>query len=174
MLLWERRAKWQRASSRVKTPPPNPLPATERGSKQNSVFSSPPLPLGEGGGGRGFTPPLLSAHQEGADVTEKLVARLAPAQRTRIQAIRAGTNPQRDGKQLAELRLLLGHVEVNDGQDARLRRRGRIGEPEPPEQPRARRPAQIVRVEQLDAHEPRLADHDTPRRRVHEALHLHH
>ena len=42
------------ASAVSKTPPPNPLPATERGSKPNSLSSSPPLLVGEGVGGRGF------------------------------------------------------------------------------------------------------------------------
>src|SRR6266542_5050210 len=40
------------------TPPPNPLPATERGSKPSSMTSSPPLPSGEGVGGRGFAQAL--------------------------------------------------------------------------------------------------------------------
>src|SRR6266545_4834179 len=39
------------------TPPPNPLPAAERGSKPNGVSSSPPLRFGEGVGGRGFATP---------------------------------------------------------------------------------------------------------------------
>src|SRR6266542_1327744 len=37
-----------------KTPPPNPLPCKERGSKPNGISSSPPPRSGEGVGGRGF------------------------------------------------------------------------------------------------------------------------
>ncbi|HYT90142.1 MAG TPA: TOMM precursor leader peptide-binding protein [Gemmataceae bacterium] len=49
-------AGWQPGGE---TPPPNPLPATERGSKPSAVSSSPPLPLGEGVGGEGFFLPAL-------------------------------------------------------------------------------------------------------------------
>src|SRR6266536_4562143 len=44
----------RKQSAVSKTPPPNPLPATERGRRRETVWLAPPLLAGEGVGGRGF------------------------------------------------------------------------------------------------------------------------
>src|SRR6266540_3040717 len=59
---------------REKTPPPNPLPEAERGSKPNSIFSSPPLRCGEGVGGRGSRSDGDLFHNENANAENHVAA----------------------------------------------------------------------------------------------------
>src|SRR6266498_1958198 len=44
-----------------KNPPPDPLPATERGRRGDVVWLAPPLRCGEGVGGRGFLRQLCAS-----------------------------------------------------------------------------------------------------------------
>ncbi len=59
-------------TSEEKTPPPDPLPATERGSKTNRVSSLPLSVAGRGSGGGVSTPPLEAPEPPAVDAWDRL------------------------------------------------------------------------------------------------------